>query len=528
GRLRRHKALFWHDIYSLPKPCRQLVSDAITDLLDLRFGCVDNALALLGKEWQTRALVIFAAQILFTYDAGQSQMINMMQYIKVYHEHLEMFSAFVDSLKPFHLQLFSTKHFRFADSKPIVTMLRNSPNLRVIYFAHNICPYVLETLMQCCKNIEKVSMKLFSYIQRGYRLGGDFLFKIFFGNASMASVLRCINDKEELLLSFPNLQEIYIDINSCNTSIQINEFMLCLQHFYPHIKTKWSKYVNIRNPQSKLNSSDFELPLVFRGNVKHYWDVIEIGLIDKMQELYIDSRGQDVVFAGGNHLEFEVGDVIDPVSKNIVEKLTELHACDSLGFVFYKMDLNIETSFANLLEDLVKKIRKLELNLPFCLDCSELFSALNACPSLQAFSICAERMVTHSSKVTLNCFPKLCFLKIDIPTATNTPSQSGALLRRQLIVSSPGLVMLDIKGLIDEEFESVLSLGYLSKLQTLVLRTPFPTNLVHFVTQMKSLSGLMLNSYERPVECFFSLKQGYGFSELKIYCDDLRNYRFMC
>lgn len=528
--LQKVKSQFWDDDdeRSLVEPYRRFVSDALTYVMELQFYTnrrlsPDPTSALCTQnQW---LLLIFCTQVLLTYEAGYSSMMDMSKLIVVRSKESKICNELLESLAPFNLRKLSTAFIKFEDPAAVVTIVKNSRYLKHIHLVNNICNSIFNSLSTYCKHIEIVYMKLFSYCiycNTASQLPNDFLFRTFFGGLNMDYVLQNIDNKEKLVFSFPNLKEVSINKNYVNTHIPSNEFMFCLQHLYPNIRTMWFKYIHICPPGAQSTEVNVQIPSPFinRDRTDMYkWDGVQIGFSCHLPFFKID---KEATYPTVNHFIFEYQHELNSEHQQFIEELIRKHKCNSLELVIYRtLDLSCEGTKSSFIINLGKTLQKLRLHLPLglALPAYEIIAAINACPSLKVLNIEARTKIQNSTTLSLNVLSKLNSLSVDLQKS-DKPNDFGLTMKQQLIAAAPHINIIKLSSISDEELERMIDEGHLSEVNTIQIGFPFPRKLKYYLKKLASLSLLVLN-YEkgcsRSGQCY-ELQSYFHNTSFKIIC----------
>ncbi|XP_068202724.1 uncharacterized protein [Palaemon carinicauda] len=526
--LKRLTGYYWNNKYGLVEYYRKHISSVFTDVMELHSSKVDALpveLRTLLKETSSvmvpSILVTLAAQVLFTFEVGYSSAMDMFQILTVRSGTARIFNKLLEATAPFHLERLSTAFIKFEESAPLVTLLKHSPYLKHVYLVNNSSFFVFNSLRIHCKNIETVYFKLFAYyaVLTSGSSSSDILFETFFGGLKMDDVIKSLDCKGQVVLSFPKLKEVVINNNNSNTCVPITEFMHCLQHFYPHIKTRWVNFINIHKPSPELPVSTFRLQSPFLIKEKYNWDVLQIGYVNEL-ELLDDTVENYGEYPTVNHIVIEVDAVFSTKTRNFVKDLMKRHQCMSIELVLYKHSLFSNSELASVFNDIGNILQTLCLNLLYGVVATELVVALNSCTALQVLSLETNLESYDHSQSPFNIFPKLNSLTLTIHSP-KFPSKDAENFQHHLIMSAPFIRTLKT-SYISEEGLDRMDVGGLLHLNTLHIGSTFPRNLESFIRRLPSLSVLTLNGHfwtcrRRSNGTYFSLKKHFKGTNLNIY-----------
>ncbi|XP_064092042.1 uncharacterized protein LOC135205422 [Macrobrachium nipponense] len=481
--LKRLKGYYWNDKYGLVEYYRRHISDVFTDVMELHSSKVEalpvELHALLSENSGVMVpsiLVTLAAQVLFTFEVGYSSAMDMIQVLSVRSTTARIFNGLLEAVVPFHLERLSTAFIKFEESAPVLTLLKHSPYLKHVFLVNNSSVFVFNSLRMYGKNIETLYFKLFAYyaVLTSGSSSSDILFETFFGGLRMDDVIQSLDSKEKIVLSFPKLKEVVINNNNSNTCVPITEFMHCLQHLYPLIKTRWVNFINIHKPSPELPVSAFRLHSPFLRKEKYNWDVLQIGYVNEL-ELLEDTAENYGEYPTVNHIVIEVDAVFSAKTRNFVKDLMKRHQCMSIELVLYKHSLFSNSELASVFHEIGNILQTLCLNLLYGVVAKELVVALNSCSALQVLSLETNLEEYDYSQSPFNTFPKLNSLSLTIHSPS-FPSKAAENFQHHLITAAPFIRTLKTSYISEEGLER-MDVGGLLYLNALHIGSTFPRNL---------------------------------------------------
>ena len=429
----------------------------------------------------------------------------------------------LESVGTFSLEKLSTAFIKFEETSPLMTLIENSPSLKHIYIVNNGTTSVLNSLRKYSKNIESFYFKLFAYyavLTRGSSLK-DFLFETFFEGLSFDAVMEMVRDNKEAPKSFPKLKQVIINNNSQNC-VPIKEFMHCLQHFYPDIRTRWTQFINVHKATSSIPLTDFQLQTPFLNKENYKWDIIQIGYVDGIEILEDDALDHRGEYPYVNHIVIEVAAIFSGKTKNFIEDLMRRHQCRSLELALYLNSLLSISDIASAFNNIGNSLQKLCLNLFHDVSVKELTEALNACVSLEVLSLEVHLVQYRHVKSPFKEFALMTSLTLDVYTSQQCTKEASEIFKSHLIAAAPNVQTLRLSQISDEGLDK-LDLRRLSKLTTFHIGcNPLPKNLVSFIQRLPSLSVLALSFNYRHRRCntksvYYRLKESLRGTALNVY-----------
>ncbi|CAL4093871.1 unnamed protein product [Meganyctiphanes norvegica] len=158
------------------------------------------------------------------------------------------FSCLLDALAPFPcLQWLDFGRCSFMDPVPLITILRNSPNIRSLRLDNN-AQKLFKYVEIFCPNLEILSIH-----DPGY---SDHLYELFFNGISKGTVWKIIRCNGRIKLTFPHLKIIQHSWSSGELTTSLKMFLLVLLHYYPQLESL--TYVGDDGFNTKAFSPDWD------------------------------------------------------------------------------------------------------------------------------------------------------------------------------------------------------------------------------------------------------------------------------
>ncbi|XP_071536668.1 uncharacterized protein [Panulirus ornatus] len=454
-------------------------------------------------------LFLLTIQIMFCLEVG-----FISQSREVYDSRLSRsFAEFLQFLVPFGLETIYTTCINFRNCMPIIVLIKNSPYLRDIHLYKNLSNHVLTQLRKHCPNIESITLSGHNVVSEEY------LFKAFFGGKDKNHVVNHVDFKEQLKLSFPKLKSVNMLMDLVNDDI-----MFFLQHFYPRIKTYWTKSIAESKLTPTILKSLLDPPLCLQGKGSYHLDTVEFTI--RINTLENWNKGEpSLTYPAVKHVsifhtyhEMSEPKELSEKIKDIVERLRCTSFSHSSPLVEDYLDTLsvcipvLETSGATLSE--------LHLSTFEVLDARVLFKCLDMCPCLMVFSVHASRIEVDAGFpiVGLNKLPKLKSLGMSVKSLNASEMSCIDLL----VNAAPNLNTIELFGAnLQSVLQDLVNSGILSKIQILSLHKSISwftdqdeQYCIFLGENLCSLCVLMLNPILRHT--LFQIKSHFIHTQLRV------------
>ncbi|KAG7159080.1 uncharacterized protein LOC121877926 [Homarus americanus] len=478
---------------------RRLICEAIAEALPSLMP-VDDA----------EPLFMFTLQIMFCLEAG-----FFSQSREIYDGRLSRsFAEFLQFLMPFGVETIYTTCISFRNAMPILVLIKNSPYLKHVHLYRNLSNHVLTQLRKYCPNIESITLSGHNVVSEEY------LFRAFFGGKDKTQVISCVECREKLKLSFPKLKSVNMLMDLDNDDI-----MFFLQHYYPNIKTSWTKSIaenrltpptlkTVLNPPPRLLEHGYyyefdTLEFTMRRHTLENW------IVDEEHIEYPKVKHVSIFHAC--HDLSEQKEIKEKI-KDVVERL----GCTTFSYSSPPAEDYLDTLSVSIpvLETLGTCLTEAHLSTFEVLDARILFNCLDLCPGLTIFSINASRIQMDSGLpiVGLNKLPHLHSLGMSVKTLNN--SEKSCL--DYMVRAAPNLKTVELFGAnLQSVVQDLVISGALSKIQILSLHKSMSwftdhdlQNCIFLGENLCSLSVLMLNPILR--QTLFQIKTHFIHTQLKV------------
>lgn len=472
---------------------RHLLSKAFMDFLDWKNECHLVSLCLR-----------FIIQAIFCCDVGHLEKVSE---CKVAAANCAVLGNLLRIIGPFYFSGLHDTCLSFAEVTPITALIESAPYLKNVHFFFNYNSHVLKFLRDCCRKLEIFKIDLENlYCGESGTLEQD-LFRAFFGNLTKNEVLKNLENREKVQLSFNRLKKVCIRYDAYPENIL--KFLHCLQHFYPDLQIEVTSMIAV--PFDKLEK---KIPLLSPTFATKNENVV----LKKMK----------VYIRGGNLIDWEdVESRYDVLHLStefcsgvhwIQERMSHLEF-DTLKYIYFT---GVKGNISPRIECTGSILQELYIYGPILesQDEKNLVKSLNECPNLKVLCLL----------VNVGYLPALGGLKplknLDIllvgftsflPFNVFEASDDRDIVKFMscMLKAAPDLRMLQIPG--RKSLSQLINLGMLSRLRTLsILQSSFQASELRCdLDRLPNLALLIFNG-EIEYNKYLKLKNSLRRSSLEV------------
>lgn len=420
------------------------------------------------------------------------------------------YAEFLQFFVPFEIESLYTTCISFQNQMPVVILIKNSPYLKDVHLYKNMSDHVLTQLRRHCPDIESITMS-------GHVVNEEYLFRTFFNGLYKEQVMKMIDDKEQMKITFPKLKSVTLLMD-----MNCDDIMFYIQYYYKSIKTSWTKCIAENRLSPLLLKSLIGPPFCLKGKGEFYLDILELTIRKNTLESWT-LQGPPIVFPEVKHISiFHSFHDIEPRElgakiKDIVERLH----CTSFSHSSPPAeDLDTLTVCVPTLETFGAPFSEMHLSNFEVLDAKILFRCLNLCPNLKVFSINASRieMNNDASYKALNTLTKLNALGMSVKFL----DECDVSCLTHLIRAAPNLRTIELYGAnLQTVVRNLAVAGILSKIKIISLHKSIAwftdqdlDDCIFLGRNMASLSVMMLNPVLK--QTLYQIKKYFASTQLKV------------
>ncbi|XP_066988760.1 uncharacterized protein [Macrobrachium rosenbergii] len=384
--LLRLKTFFWDGTYPWlgykGSFVRIIVNEAIADILDYHSEVMEGARYL-------QIFTLFTFQLLFQLEAGKISTRNYFVIDAVSRK----LQRFLEVVGPLPITSLYSSCIIFHEAESFALLLKYSPNLKFIQLHKSYNEAVLEKLQVFCPTIEDIEIDITSC--EDCVNVEESLCKTFFRALNKKQIIKRITKRQLVDLSFPNLKTVLFYSSDEYRGPSLNWLVFFLKYLCPELKTKWFCSIDEVSLMPSILKSGIWCPFF----VKEAQSSMSLdGLAFHLE----DSDGDDPtshefclqLFLQCNYIFIDFNGHEDIRLPNFVEVLLKKFKCHGLKLLYSIAD---SERLASTFQGIGSALKELYLDGPlFTLrDGEQLYSILNSCPNLNVLSLRLDLIYRH-------------------------------------------------------------------------------------------------------------------------------------
>ncbi|XP_068230777.1 uncharacterized protein [Palaemon carinicauda] len=231
--LNRLKLWYWDQenkhFGSFTSSQRIFISRALIDIFDIE-----------ERHVHCPILLRFCLQLLFGFEVGD---FNPSTEEVISQEVSEEFSRFLLEIAPFYVQSLRDLTLVFRNPLPMAILISKSKFLKYVHMFKNISDYTLHCVRTHCKELRSITLDI-EYLDESPRnILDETLYRIFFKNTMLSTVVRKTYAGEKTEVSFASLKLVWI---KCDHLVQnLARFIECLQFNYLETSIKVTNLISV-------------------------------------------------------------------------------------------------------------------------------------------------------------------------------------------------------------------------------------------------------------------------------------------
>ncbi|CAL4102283.1 unnamed protein product [Meganyctiphanes norvegica] len=405
------------------------------------------------------------------------------------------FAKVLESLAPFRLKELNILGTVFADPQPLAVIIKNSPNIRVIKMYSLKGDHILKLIGKHCNNLEV----LMAYNHKN--VSKHCLFEMFFLGLDKSSVVKNLNSKNCIQLSFPQLA--HIDISHLQDSTDF-PFTQILMHFYPNLQSVYPWYYG--HFSATLFSTSLLVPHLMQKDIfkvitrspcnlksilLSIYDLDTLS-IDEIEKLYPEVK--HLIFMDDARHVFKSSNLFVERLIALIQRLDITGLCVQFWYPYrlFQSDVYLPafTSTGIQFKSLAFHFEDVEAGLPSKL--------INKCPKLESLKIVVNQSSRFQTHKPLNLESMFNLSRLSVWSEDQKCySPNFHLLVEQLVILSPNIINLEIDVReLKFDWKTICQKNILQKLESLSVigesNTIFPCQLrPNFRERLQDLIDLL-------------------------------------
>ena len=299
---------------------------------------------------------------------------------------------------PYGIEELNTARMIFGSDQYIITIIKNSPHLKVLHLDQDEHEAIFQQLAISCKKLETIQA---DFVGRT----DEYLYGTFFCDMKREQVQKAIINDEEISKTFPNLRAV----NMWNRMPPPKDFLHSLMYVYPQIESYTTLHVH------NLTTKILTPPTKFLQSFSNSIDTRPSQLKSVSIETYIDySMNHHAIEAFVKQYPHVKNiTLLDGPKKPLSEPLQEIgkklskivNQFQAKSLVIHSMDLSLYQPTIDLIGHRLHSLNIHANNI----DSQILITLLNKCPNLKKLEVCVKssNIQNMRQEIGLNPMPKL-------------------------------------------------------------------------------------------------------------------------